>query len=183
MSHEQFPEPELALLLDLGKLLKRYGPEVFKSLAEALADPEWSSRLSIILGTVATTRSQQPPVRKPRPKRALSDRVGAQLRNADAAHAALLEPIAERWITGESLPRLKDVAEFALTVGIPAPSTRSRGDAIVDVVRALAGMPTDELENVLPALELSAGRSQRSLEGWNRIIERSRASTHRPEAR
>ena len=177
MSDEQLSEREMALILDLSRLLKKYGPEVFDSLAEALSDPEWPDRLSRILRAVSSTAPQRQQVRESRRSRSTADRVETQLRNADADHVALLRPIAESLITAEILPHLRDVTELALTIGLPAPRARSRGEAIVDLVRVLLAMPMDELEKVVPAIMASADRGQRSLEGWSRIIERSRAAT------
>lgn len=182
MSDKQLSERELALLIDLSRLLKKHGSDVFDSLAATLADPEFSGRLSMILDTVSTNAPRRQATGRPRPRRSASDRISIQLRNADAEHTALLRPIVDSLIAGESLPRLKDVAEFALTVGLPAPRGKARADAVVDVVRALVAMPTDELEKVLPALMVSTDRGERSLEGWNRIIERSRAATYGRQA-
>lgn len=182
MSDDQFSERELALLLDLTRLLKKHGPQAFKSLAASLADPEWSTRLSEILGAVAATAPQQSAARGSIRGRSASERVSAQLRNAAPARLALLTPMVDKLVAGEALPRLKDVTEFAMTVGLPAPRAKSRGDAIVDVVRALVAMPTDEFEKLFPEMEAWTGRGQRSLGGWSRIIERSRAETTGSEA-
>lgn len=178
MSDKQLSAPELALLADLGQLLKKHGPEPFRMLAESLADPEFATHLSAILSDLAAAAPQQPAGRKPSSSRTTRDRIIAQLRNADTRHAALLAPIAEALAAGEALPRLKDVTEFALTTGLPVPRAKSRGDAILSVMRALVAMPTDELERILPGIRLPSRETQRSLEGWNRIIERSRAETH-----
>jgi hypothetical protein len=105
------------------------------------------------------------------------ERISAQLRNLDPGRSALLTPIVDQLAAGEALPRLKDVAEFALTVGLPVPRAKSRGDAVVNLLRMLKSMPIDELEKVIPDIQTQGDRGSRSLEGWNRIIERSRAET------
>jgi hypothetical protein len=49
-------------------------------------------------------------------------------------------------------------------------------------VRNMTAMPLGQLERLAQELAASAGEDQRSLEGWNRIIERSRAETISPRA-
>jgi hypothetical protein len=178
MSEKQLSAPELALLADLGQLLEKHGAEPFKKLAESLADPEFAARLSAILSNLAIAVPQRPAPRRPISSRTVRDRINAQLRNADAERVALLGPLAEDLASGEALPRLKDVSEFALTAGIAAPRAKSRGEAIVSIMRALVAMPTDEVERVLPVIKSPQKIDRRTLEGWNRIIERSRSETH-----
>ncbi len=177
MSDDQLSERELALLGDLARLIQKYGPGTFKSLAASLADPEWSARLAAILDAVAEAAPQQRTTRGSTRSRSTSDRVSAQLQHLDTERFTLLRPIAEKLVTGEFLPRLKDVAEFASIAGFPALRAKSRGDAIVALVRNMATMPLDELNKLVQEIGVSTGQDQRSLAGWNRIIERSRAET------
>src|SRR5687767_11741141 len=44
---------ELELLVEIAKLLKKYGPETFEKLAENLSSPEFSERLTSVLFTTA----------------------------------------------------------------------------------------------------------------------------------
>jgi hypothetical protein len=179
MTGGRLSEPELALLADLGKLLKKHGTEPFRNLAESLADPEFAGRLSVVLAELSKAAPQRQAAQRSTSSRTIKERIDTLLRSADAAHAELLTPVAESLATGETLPRLRDVTDIALAAGVPASRAKSRGDAIVALMRALIAMPTEELEKVLPTLQ-APSRGQRSLEGWNRIIERSRAETHNP---
>jgi hypothetical protein len=177
MSDNQLSEREIALILDLARLLKKHGSATFKSLADSLADPAWSARLSEILSAVAATAPEQQPMGQSRKSRSTSERIAAQLNRADPSRSALLSPRADKLVSGEALPSLKDVAEFASIVGLPVPRTKSRGDAVVALVRAMIEMPINELEKVVREIDVSVGQDRRSLQGWNRIIERSRAET------
>lgn len=183
MSDHQLSESELALLGDLTRLLRKHGPETFKSLAASLADPEWPARLAAILSTVADAAPQQRANKRPTTARSTSEKVAAQLQHIDQKRLTLLRPVADNLVNGETLPRLKDVAEFASAAGFPAVRAKSRGDAVVALVRNMIAMPIDELERLVQGMSVSTSQDQRSLEGWNRIIERSRAETtgHEPE--
>ena len=183
MSKDELSERDLALLSDLIRLLRKHGPDAFKSLAASLADPGWSDRMAAILNAVAEATPQRQITNRPTRSRSTLERVNAQLQRLDPERLTLLRPIAERLAAGELLPRMKDVAEFTSIAGFPALRTKSRSDAIVALVRNMATMPADQLERLAQELSASAGEDQRSLEGWNRIIERSRAETISPRAK
>lgn len=182
MSKDELSERDLALLGDLIRLLRKHGPEAFRSLAASLSDPEWSDRLAAILNAVAEATPQRRITNRPARSRSTLERVNSQLQHLDQEQLTLLRPIAERLVAGELLPRMKDVAEFTSIAGFPALRTKSRGDAIVALVRNMTAMPADQLERLAQELAASAGEDQRSLEGWNRVIERSRAETISPRA-
>jgi hypothetical protein len=177
MSKDQLSESEVALLLDLARLLKKHGPETFTSLASSLADSGWSADMAVLLESVARSAPKQRAAGEPRRSRSTSEKVSTQLERADESHLSLLRPIADKLLAGEALPRLKDVVEFAATTGISVSQARSRGDAIVTLVRAMVVMPMGELEGLVREIGISVSPGQRSLGGWNQIIERSRAAT------
>jgi hypothetical protein len=181
MANRQLSEKEIALLLDIIRLLKKHGPEAFESLATYLSTSDWSDDASAILQAVAAIQPHQSVTEESKRSRSISERITAQLRNVDPARRALLEPVVGRLARGEALPRLKDVAEFALTAGLPIPNAKSRGDAVISLLRTLKAMPVDELEKIVPDLQGQASKGTRSLKGWNRIIERSRAETTGPK--
>jgi hypothetical protein len=183
MSKDELSERDLALLGDLIRLLRKHGPEAFKSLAASLGDAGWSDRMAAILTAVAEATPQRRITSRPTRSRSTFERVNAQLQHLDPERLTLLRPIAERLVAGEWLPRMKDVAEFTAIAGFPALRTKSRSDAIVALVRNMAAMPADQLERLAQELGASVGEDQRSLEGWNRIIERSRAETISPRAK
>jgi len=180
MSKDDLSERDLALLSDLVRLLRKHGPEAFKSLAASLADPEWSGHTATILNVVAEATPQPRISNRPASNRSTFERVNVQLQRLDAERLALLTPIAEKLAAGELLPRMKDIAEFASIAGFPPLRAKSRSDAIVALARNMAAMPAEQLERLVQELAASAGEDQRSLEGWNRIIERSRAETISP---
>lgn len=183
MTNHQPSERDLALLLDVTRLLKKYGPETFESLAASLSSSDWPTHMSAILIAVAAASPRQPATGRVNKSRSTSERISAQLRNVDPERSALLTPVVDRLVTGEALPRLKDVAEFALSAGLPVPRARSRGDAVVEILRALKLMPIDELEKIIPNIQAQTSKGERSLGGWSRIIERSRAETTGPGTR
>ena len=66
-------KPDLELLIEVAKLLRKYGPDAFEKLAENLSSPEFSERLTSILSTTARTarsvkKDAQPSERKQTPR-------------------------------------------------------------------------------------------------------------------
>jgi hypothetical protein len=162
---------ELDLLIDITKLLKKYGRESFVSLAESLSSPEMNRHLSNILTQVAKTKETIP--KKGRKtvatRRQLIPRVLVNLEKTEPEKYRLLNKFYNELITKAVLPSLDDVKEFARESGFPEVRAKSRQKAISPLLGWLAGFSYDELTvKIQSASKYRTG--DRSLEGWSNII-------------
>jgi hypothetical protein len=174
---EEFGPAEAALLSDLGSLLQQHGVSTFKSLAAILADAQLADALAAILEALAAAGTNAGPSAS-RPARKRPDRLSraaAQLDEMDESSKLALGPIVESALSGDPTFSLRDLQAFADRARLRRPAARSRRDALADVVLGLLRLSVEERSRLLPDLQDSLGSRERSLEGWDRIIERSRA--------
>ena len=168
---------EIELLSDLANLLKKHGRETFESLAAMLAEPDFAHQLSDVLAAIAAAappgRTGTQVRRKEVPDRL--GRVATRLAKIGGETEAALRPFVEAMQSGAALPAMKDIKGFAQRNNLPTPASKSRRDALASLVTSLINLPLQDLRELIPELEISLGASERSLEGWSRIIERSRA--------
>jgi hypothetical protein len=177
-------EEELALLTDLARLVTKYGPGVFQDLAESLEDPKFVERIRVVLLTVAANSPDD--TERGRARRPSRDRLAgaeARLAEVDSPAAAALRSLVEAVSAGEPLPRLKDVKAFAMQHGLPVPGSNSRREAVARLVNVVLALPPEEVAALTPELESLVRSDDRSLEGWLRIIKRSRDELTEPDGK
>lgn len=162
---------ELDLLIDLAKLLKKYGPETFDSLAELISSPEMIEKLPHILTQVAKmARTTSKTKRKTRQKQAPSiPRSLINLESVDPEKYQLLMKAYTDLITKTVLPSLKDIKEFAIECELPEIRAESRQRAISPLISSLIKLPNEELKAKIHLLK-KYDTGDRSLEGWSNII-------------
>jgi hypothetical protein len=171
---------ELALLIDVARLLEKYGQATFKRLADSLDDPEFTATVRRLVGATANTL--------PAPRGRARDRASAERRRlirlaervsevgGHTAGAPLLGFIQAVIDDETRLPRLKEIRSFAERNGLAAPTSTSRRNALAQVLDQLVSLPGETVEPLAAELYESARVDDRSLEGWSRIIEKSRAA-------
>ena len=162
---------ELDLLVDLAKLLKKYGPEPFESLAVSISSPEMTQHLSVILTQTAKigrsipkTKRETGPKEKPPVPRSL-----ATLESVEQEKYQLLMSFYSDLIAKKVLPSLRDVKEFAIDCGLPEVRAKSRQKAISPLIGSLVKLPNGQLIAKIQSLK-KYDLGDRSLEGWSDLI-------------
>ncbi|MBI1927970.1 hypothetical protein HYR99_27475 [Candidatus Poribacteria bacterium] len=165
---------EFELLMEIAKLLKKYGPDTFEKLASVLSSRDFSEHLASVLSSLAKeSRSAQ------RRKTSLADSTRAprdfrssliQMKESEPDKSALLLKLYDDLTAKAVLPTLRDIHAFASDAGLPPIKANSRNKAIVPLLKMLMVLPLDELQLKLSAIESASMRDDRSLEGWSNII-------------
>jgi hypothetical protein len=165
---------EFDLLVDLSKLLKKYGPEVFDQLAEQLSAPEFVDRLTKLLsGAAQTARAVSASLPNPRPKQPSQKEVRASLvalSDTDSEKGSLLLRLYDELMAKTVLPTTQDLRNFAARSGLGFLEIRSRPQAIVALLEELRGRSLEELTALVAELHTAGAHNDRSLENWTRII-------------
>ena len=165
---------EFDLLVDLSKLLKKYGPEVFDQLAKQLSAPEFAERLTKLLSGAARIMPAVPATRpSSRPKPPSQKEVRSSLvalGDTDPERGALLVRLYDELMAKTVLPTTQDLRSFAARAGIGSLEIRSRPQAVVTLLEDLRGRPLEELTTLVADLNTATGQDDRSLENWTRII-------------
>ena len=165
---------EFDLLIDLSKLLNKYGPDVFEHLAEHLSAPEFVERLTKLLSDVARTARAVPATRsnsrtKPPSQKELRSSLVA-LGDTDPEKGVLLVRLYDELMAKTVLPTMKELHRFATKAGLCPLEIRSRPHAVVVLLEDLRGRPLEELRILVADLNTAAEQHDRSLENWTRII-------------
>lgn len=160
---------EYALLADLAKLLRKYGPDVFESLAGRLMQPEFSHSLARLLSR-ATSISRKAGKNAAAPQRQDLRSSILELSEREPQKGRLLLRLYENLNSGAALPSLRDIRDFAETNGLPVVKAKSRKQAIVSFVKPFLDLPAEEIQVYLHRMEPAPDQSDRSLEGWSNII-------------
>lgn len=167
-------KPEFELLIDIAKLLKKYGPDTFESLAQNLSSPKFSELLgSILLAAAKATRKVQTKkagtIETKRGSGSFRSSLIA-LEKKDHNKAELLVKFYDDLMSKAILPTLRDIQAFASDNGLPAVKATARDKAIVPFIKALLPLHFDELKSRLLKIRPVSSKDDRSLEGWSNII-------------
>ncbi|HYT87762.1 MAG TPA: hypothetical protein VEL76_03485 [Gemmataceae bacterium] len=165
---------EFDLLIDVSKLLRKYGPDVFDQLAEQLSAPEFVERLTKLLSGAARTARAVPATQpRLRPKSPSQKEIRSSLvalGDTDPERGALLVRLYDELMAKTVLPTMEDLRSFAARVGLCYLEIRSRPQAVVALLGDLRGRPLEELRALVADLNTAAEQHDRSLENWTRII-------------
>jgi hypothetical protein len=165
---------EFALLAEIAGLVEKYGPDAFEHLAQKISSPEFSEALSSILSAfVRQARGEglERRVGSPREQIPKSLRPSlVALEKTDPERSRLLLGFHDRLLGGRSLPRLRDIRTFVSDVGLPLINITSRQKAIAPLIKRLQALPLEELKSALSKVDSLAPASDRTLEGWSKII-------------
>ena len=166
--------PEFDLLADIARLMRKYGPETFESLAQSLSSPEFSERLATLLVTTSKAgriaRANEVTAKKrAAPARDFRSSLAA-LSQTEPEKGKLLVEFYDGLVAQSILPSLRDIRAFASGAGLAAVKAHARKDAIIPLVRELMSLPLDELQAAQSAARRTSTQNDRSLEGWSKII-------------
>lgn len=164
---------EFDLLADLGKLIRKHGPEAFEDLANHIARPEFTEQLAHVLSTSArVSRTVGAEKEKPTTKKSQEDFRSSLLKaqESEPEKAALLLQLYDGLMAKTILPTLKDMNDFALDNDLPELKARARGRAVVPFVKALQSMPLEKARVLCRQLPSARREDDRSLGAWSSII-------------
>lgn len=171
---------EADLLIDLARLLKKYGPEPFEALARSIGSPETSVRLAALLtGAAQAARATHQPattaVRAPKTMRTAPLAAALEtIKTSEPAKYSCLAELYENLKEGRVLPTMRAVRSFLAERGLPAISATSRDKAFPAVMRLLLPLSVEELKSLSKDLPRH-DQHGRDLEGWsNLILDRNR---------
>lgn len=163
---------EFDLLADLAKLLSKYGPETFETLAKSLSAPDTMQSLvkalrdTAIFGQQARLSRRAP--NSDKHAGSVHDELVA-LERFDPQKHELLTKLYQGLQDKSVLPTFRDLKDFAAGQGLPPIKGGTRQKAIGPFIRSMIALPISELSQKLQALK-SYSRSDRGLEGWSKII-------------
>ena len=164
-------QPELDLLIDLAKLLKKHGTDTFESLAESISSPEMTQHLSRLLIQVAKVAQTIPKTKRETglKQEPLIPRSLITLKSTEPEKYQPLMNFYDDLIAKTVLPSLRDIKEFAVDCGVSEIRAKSRQKAIGPLINSLLQFPNEELIPRIQSLK-KHDTGDRSLEGWSDII-------------
>jgi hypothetical protein len=162
---------EIDLLIDLLKLMRKYGSQSFELLANDLSSSQITERLSRILTKVPekaraapkTRKSQRTKQQQPIPKALMA------LEHSDPQKFEILSKFYRDLVTKTVLPSLRDIKYLAEELGLPEIRAESRQKAISPLITMLAVYPLDKIKEKIQSVDRYR-TGDRSLEGWSKII-------------
>ncbi|HIH36295.1 MAG TPA: hypothetical protein HA232_00070 [Methanocellales archaeon] len=162
---------ELDLLVDLAKLLKKHGADIFESLAESISSPEMAQHLSGTLIQVAKTGRTIPKTKiEKRLKQEPSiPKSLTTLKSVEPEKYQLLMNFYSDLTEKAVLQSLRDIKEFAIGSGLPEVRAKSRQKAISPLISSLVKFPNEQLITKIQSAK-KYDKSDRSLDGWSDII-------------
>lgn len=160
---------EFDLLVDLAKLLKKYGPDTFNNLATHLNNADFTKSLAEILEKTAKTASTTKDNSVQPARREFRASLLAQT-EIEPEKGALLIHLYDGLMSKTFLPTLRDLQAFAADTGISLPKITSRDKAVVPLVKAVASMSLQDAEKHISHLKPALNSQDRTLEGWSNII-------------
>jgi hypothetical protein len=166
-------QPELELLVDIARLLKKYGAETFDLLAKELASPTLRERLAALLTTAAEVGRESGGAKVSRPK---SPRGAEDLRSllinlqqTDPEKATLLLRFYDDLMGKRLLPTARELQLFGEGFNPAFPPPTSRKKAVESLFEQLLPLPLERLREVVASVKPTVP-ADRSLEGWANLI-------------
>lgn len=163
---------ETYLLVDLAKLLKKYGPEPFEALASSIATPEMSQRLANLLThaarTAQATSKEREEVKAKKRSKPVRDLL-LSLKTSEPEKYELLIRFYDDMMSGKFLPSMRDIRNFVSECGLPEIRQPSRQKSIDPLIKALILLPIEELNRKIQSV-MKYSRPKSDLEGWSNLI-------------
>ncbi len=165
---------DIDLLADIVRLLVKHGPQPFEDLAQRLRDGRLLNDLVALLDASAQAgrRSKRPLGSK---RTAVPGKIGineilkrCETENPEKADA--LRQVHAELVAGTLLPTLREIRHFAEDSGLPAVTAKSRGKAILPLVRAMVPMSLERITALMARASRLEQKEGRSLEGWTDVI-------------
>ena len=162
------------LLLDIAKLVKTYGFEIFFDLSKDLSSPLFKDRLAEILLKTGET-AKEIGVNKPKKKIASASKRSFRsqilsLSESQPKKSKLLIKLYDDLSAKRSLPTLRDIKNFIIDNGLQPLNAKSRKNAIIPFVKQFLDLEESDIEKMIYNVLLAVENDDRSLAGWSDII-------------
>lgn len=164
--------PELDLLVDLAKLVKKHGPEPFEILANSIRSTDFAKELADLLSTSASVARATTKKRgKPTKRESVTslENTLVVLQQTEPQKYELITDFYNALQKKAVLPTVRDIKAFVLDCGLPEIRGNSRQKSIAPLVKRLILLSTENLSIKL-RIPKSGQKGERSLEGWTDII-------------
>lgn len=162
-----------ALLAEVARLIKKYGPDEFVELARFLNDPAGLGQLTSVLEAGSKAgRDAHIGKRTPRPAGATPGLSGfiASLEKIEPDKAKRLSEFV-RQVRGKTvLPSLRDIRDFAADNGLHPVTASSREKALFPLIRDLAARTAEDVDRVLAKVPTTNQDGDRTLDKWAGVI-------------
>lgn len=162
---------EIELLIEITKLLKKYGTETFSRLADMLSTPQLNDQIIVTLTKtidISRTLKAEKVETKRTPRDFRSHLV--ELGSSEPEKFDLLLQFYDNLIGKSILPSLREIKSFVFDTGLPPIKATTRNKAIVPLLKSLSGLSLDELKAKISMVRTVSPQNDRSLEGWSNII-------------
>ena len=161
------------LLVDIAKLLKKYGPDTFETLADNISKPEFAEDLTKILSESAkASRSPKQHNKKDRVNRSgntFRDSV-IEMKDYHPEKGEILLHLYDGLIAKTFLPTLRELNAYLEDNGLPSLKAKSRDKAIISFVKVFLPIPLNELKKYLLNIQPALSNDDSSLERWSKVI-------------
>lgn len=165
---------EFDLLVDIARLLKKYGPDVFDELARMLNQTEVVKNLIAILedsaGKARSAKAFGGGKRRSSGQRTGLRQLLSELEVREPQKGELLANFNEALGSKSVLPTLKELRYFAMDNGLSPIRATARDKAIYPFLKDLATRPVEEIKSIVNRASIGAQMGDRSLEGWAGVI-------------
>ncbi len=163
----------LDLLVDIAKLLKKYGTDTFEILADNISKPEFAKDLTNILSESAkASRTTKPRMKKTKAKssgKTFRDSL-IEIKDYHPEKGEILVHLYDGLIAKTFLPTLRDLNAYLSDNGLPPLKTKSRDSAIIPFVKVFLPIPLNEVKNYLQNIQPVPSNDDSSLERWSKVI-------------
>lgn len=164
-------ERRLDLLIDLVKLVRKYGPDSFDELAEYLSSQTTTHDLPQVLTKVAQMVRSLPERKEKEEKKQVAPipKTLLSIKRLEHEKYQLLKPFYDELTAKTMLPTLKDIKEFSRETGLPEIHADSRQKAVSSVINSMVKFSNKEILTKIQSItKYKSG--YRTLEGWGNII-------------
>ncbi len=166
-------QQEIKLLIDIAKLLDKYGTESFERLADSLSSPEtiqvWVDFLRKSSSVAQEIGFEQSGKEKHSPQRSAK----AELENikiGDPEKYEVLNSFYDALQSKTVLPTLREIRYFAEDGGLPSVRANTREKAISPLIKSMIPLGISEINSLIGSLRFSRSESFNDLAGWSDII-------------
>jgi len=162
------------LLIDIARLLKKYGPDAFENLAKDLKKAETVEKLGALL-QVSADASRKAGLLKGKKGASTRKKMSAEnflreLESTQPAKALILATFYDDLTAKNALPSLGDITALAIDKGLEPMRAKSRDKAIPLLLKDLANRPIENIRLIVEEVTVRAEKGDRSLQGWAGVI-------------
>lgn len=157
------------LLAELARLIDRYGPEGFATLASVLRNPEEARELAAVVEGALVVRRPTNSRKRQSNRMPLGSRILETLKKSEPEKYELLASFRDDFAAGKILPSIRRVRGFADENGMMLGSVSSRDKAVTPLLRYMAALPLSRVQTLVQETACEQA-DDRSLASWSDVI-------------